>query len=117
MHVDTTLSNSTSVVPSGCVHDAGETILTPHKNPEGEKKKCSLEGTSITVEKFKSPVPEESGMDVSTSSSPQSASYSLFPKDDTANLLLYRLDDDWGMSSPFDGSLSPFFSRGIFHPY
>lgn len=37
MHVDTTLSNSTSVVPSGCVNDAGETILTSHKNP-GEKK-------------------------------------------------------------------------------
>ena len=69
MHVDTTVSNSTSVVPSGCVNDAGETILTPHKNPEGEKK-CSLKGTSITVEKFKSPVPEENGMDVSTSSSP-----------------------------------------------
>lgn len=62
MHVDTTLSNSTSVVPSGCLNDAGETILTSHKNPGGEKN-CSLEGTSITVKKFKSPVPEENGMD------------------------------------------------------
>ena len=38
MYVRITLSNSTSVVPSGCVNDAGETILTPHENPEGEKK-------------------------------------------------------------------------------
>ena len=38
MYVRITLSNSTSVVPSGCVNDAGETKVTPHENLEGEKK-------------------------------------------------------------------------------
>ena len=38
MYVRITLSNSISVVPSGCVNDAGETKVTPHENLEGEKK-------------------------------------------------------------------------------